>query len=118
MWRVCTKDTEIGGMTVPAGSMLQLRCSSADRDDAVFEAAETFDVGRRNASQNVAFGHGVHMCIGASLARKEMSVAFRVILDEMQDFALDCPEHELDYQPNVLLRGLRTPPIRFARRQR
>ena len=54
--------------------MIQIRYSSADRDEAVFEQAEAFDVTRKNARHNVAFGYGVHMCIGASLARKEMEV--------------------------------------------
>ena len=84
MWRVCKKDTEVNGTRIPAGSMIQIRYSSADRDERVFEHAEAFDVTRKNARQNVAFGYGVHMCIGASLARKEMEVAFRVLLEPLE----------------------------------
>jgi cytochrome P450 len=102
------------GTPIPAGSMLQLRYSSANLDDAVFQNANTFDVERKNARQNLAFGHGVHMCIGGSLARKEMQVAFRVILARMRDFALDCAEDTIEYPPNVLLRGLKRLPIRFT----
>ena len=116
MWRVCVKDTEVNGTKIPAGSMIQIRYSSADRDEAVFEGAEAFDVMRKNARQNVAFGYGVHMCIGASLARKEMEVAFRVLLGRMENFSLDCAEDELVYPPNVLLRGLASLPIRFTAR--
>ena len=116
MWRVCKKDTEVNGIKIPAGSMIQIRYSSADRDERVFERPEAFDVTRGNARQNVAFGYGVHMCIGASLARKEMEVAFRVLLGRMKDIALDCAEDALVYPPNVLLRGLATLPITFAPR--
>ena len=97
--------------------MLQLRYSSANFDDAVFQNANTFDVERKDARQNLAFGHGVHMCIGASLARKEMHVAFRVILARLKDFALDCAEDKIEYPPNVLLRGLKRLPIRFTAQQ-
>jgi cytochrome P450 len=116
MWRVCTEDTDINGTKIPAGSMVQIRYSSADRDESVFERPEVFDVRRGNARQNVAFGYGVHMCIGASLARKEMDVAFRVLLDRLTDFRLDCAVGDLVYPPNVLLRGLAKLPIRFRAR--
>jgi len=114
MWRVCTRNTELNGMPIAAGTLLQLRYASADRDGALFENPDAFDVTRSNVRQNIAFGHGVHMCIGASLARKEMAVAFRVLLRRLKSFELDCDERELEYPPNVLLRGLKRLPIRFA----
>jgi cytochrome P450 len=114
MWRVCTRDTELNGMPIVAGTLLQLRFASADRDGALFENPDAFDVTRSNVRQNVAFGHGVHMCIGASLARKEMAVAFKVLLRRLESFELDCDERELEYPPNVLLRGLKRLPIRFT----
>jgi cytochrome P450 len=76
MWRICITDTEIDGTKIPAGSMIQIRYTSADRDETVFEQAEAFDVTRDNARQNIAFGYGVHMCIGASLARKRWRLRF------------------------------------------
>ena len=116
MWRVCTQDTVLQGVSIPKGSMVQIRYASADRDDRVFDAADAFDVTRTNARQNVAFGHGVHMCIGASLARKEMQVAFDAILDRLEDLALDSDPDALVYPPNALLRGLKTLPITFRAR--
>lgn len=116
MWRVATRDTEINGVPVKKGSMLQLRYSSANRDEDQFEAPQKFDVSRENARTNIAFGHGVHMCIGANLARKELETAFRVLLERLDNFELDCDESELDYPPNVLLRGLAKLPIRFTAR--
>jgi cytochrome P450 len=114
MWRICTRDTELNGMPIAAGTLLQLRYASADRDAALFENPDAFDPARTNARQNVAFGHGVHMCIGASLARKEMNVAFRVLLQRLKNFELACDERDLEYPPNVLLRGLKQLPIRFT----
>jgi cytochrome P450 len=116
MWRLTRRDTEINGVAVPAGTLVQLRFSSANRDEAVFERPHELDVCRRNARHNVAFGHGVHMCIGASLARKEMAVAFRVLLERLDGLALACAEDQLDYPPNVLLRGLSRLPVRFRER--
>ncbi len=116
MWRVVRKDTEINGVPVKAGSMVQIRFSSANRDEAQFDAPQTFDITRHNARTHIAFGHGVHMCIGANLARKEMEVAFRVLLDRLDNFVLDCKEGDLLYPPNVLLRGVARLPIRFSAR--
>jgi cytochrome P450 len=116
MWRVVTEDTQIGDVDVPAGTMVQIRFSSANRDERAFADPEQLNVDRDNARSNIAFGHGVHMCIGASLARKELNVAFSVMLERLDDFALDCPREDLHYAPNVLLRGLSALPLRFSRR--
>ncbi|MBK79814.1 MAG: cytochrome P450 [Gammaproteobacteria bacterium] len=118
MWRLATADTRLGDVDVPAGTMVQIRFSSANRDEAVFPEPDRLDVTRDNARSHLAFGHGVHMCIGASLARKEMNVAFRVLLERLDDLALDCDEAELTYAPNVLLRGLSALPLRFTVRPR
>ena len=114
MWRVATKDTEIQGTPVPAGSMVMIKYSSANRDGAVYPDPDTFDVERDNAKTQIAFGYGVHMCIGASLARKEMNVAFRCLLERINRFELLCDEDELIYAPNVLLRGVTSLPLRVS----
>lgn len=114
MWRVATRDTEINGIPVPAGSMVMIRFSSANRDEQVYPDAHAFDVERANAKTQIAFGYGVHMCIGASLARKELNVAFRCLLERVEKFELLCDESELVYAPNVLLRGLSSLPLRVA----
>jgi cytochrome P450 len=90
MWRVATRDTEIG--TDP----------------------DSFEITRASDTPHIAFGHGVHMCIGATLARKELEVAFRVVVQRFGQIELTCPEEELRYPPNVLLRGLESLPIRFT----
>lgn len=111
MWRVATKDTEINGVPVEKGGMVQIRYSAANRDAGQYPDPDTFDVERGNAPSQIAFGYGVHMCIGASLARKEMNVAFRCLLERIDRFELACDESELNYPPNVLLRGLSSLPL-------
>ena len=116
MWRVATKDTDINGLPVKAGTMVQIRFASANRDETLFPEPHAFDVTRDNARSNIAFGHGVHMCIGANLARKELDVAFRVLLERLDNFKLECAESELFYPPNVLLRGIARLPVSFTAR--
>jgi cytochrome P450 len=116
MWRVATRDTDICGVPVARHGMVQLRFASANRDERVFAEPHRLDVRRPNARSHIAFGHGVHMCIGASLARGELNAAFRVLLERLDGFALDCAPTDLVYAPNVLLRGLARLPIRFRRR--
>jgi cytochrome P450 len=112
MWRVTTRDTKLGELDVAPGTMVQIRFASANRDESVYPEPDRLDVTRANARTNLAFGHGVHMCIGASLARKELNVAFRVLLERLDDIKLDCSRDELHYAPNVLLRGVSRLPIR------
>ncbi len=116
MWRVCTVDTEIAGVAVPKGALVQLRFASANRDESVFTEPDRLDLTRADSERHVAFGHGVHMCVGASLARMELKVAFRVLLARLDSLALDCAADALEYTPNALMRGLRRLPIRFRAR--
>ncbi len=112
MWRVVTEDTEIGGVPVKRGTMLHLRYAAANRDPAKYEDPDRFDVGRKNARTHLAFGRGIHMCIGNMLSRKELVVAFQEILRRMDDLTLE-PGARLEWPPNMLLRGLKALPIRF-----
>jgi len=114
MWRVATKDTEIQGVPIPTGSMVMIKFSSANRDQGVYPEPHTFDVERKNAKTQIAFGYGVHMCVGASLARKELNVAFRCLLERINQFELIDENAALNYPPNVLLRGLSSLPLRVS----
>lgn len=118
MWRVTTQDTRLGELQLPAGTMVQLRYASANRDEHVYPTPDVLDVVRDNARTNLAFGYGVHMCIGASLARKELNVAFRVLVERLEDLELGCARADLHYAPNVLLRGMSRLPLRCRVRAR
>ncbi len=115
LWRVVKRDAELGGVTLTAGSMLMLRFAAANRDPARFENPDAFDVERKNANAHLAFGRGIHMCVGNMLSRKELTVAFDELLKRLDRFEIT-DEAALTYPPNMLLRGLSALPIRFAKR--
>ncbi len=106
MWRKLKQDAVLAGVEIPEGSMLMLRFASANRDETRFPDPDRFDVQRANAEEHLAFGHGVHFCIGAMLARKEMSVAFQNVLARLENLRLAPGHPEPQHKPNVLLRGL------------
>ena len=80
MRRTCTQDTELGGQRLAKGDKVILWYISANRDENVFENPDQFDVARDNARRHVAFGHGVHRCVGARLAEIQLAVLFEEIL--------------------------------------
>ena len=116
MWRKALATTELGGVEIPEGSMMMLRYGAANRDESQFPDADRFDIGRANASEHLAFGHGIHFCIGAMLARKEMELAFTTLLDRLDAFRLDDAQPAPRYKPSLLLRGLDTLHVRFEAR--
>ena len=115
MWRLATRDAEIGGFPVKAGEMILVRYGSGNRDDHQFPNPDAFDPARPDARSHLAFGAGIHTCIGAQLARKEMVSAFGVILDRLKNPRLQAGQADLRYSPNILLRGVLELPIEFDR---
>jgi len=112
MWRVATRDVELGGEKLSAGSFMMLRYAAANRDPAVFPDPERFDVERANAREHLSFGQGIHFCPGAALARKETSVAINLMLERFPDMALE-PGNDFAHHPSMLLRGLRRLDVRL-----
>jgi cytochrome P450 len=88
---------------------------AANRDPRVFEDPDRFDARRANARRNIAFGHGEHFCIGASLARAEGRIAFERLLARLDDIRLIDPG-ALSYMKSFIIRGLSDLPVRFRRR--
>lgn len=115
LWRVAKKDSEVHGVKIPKESLVMLRYHAANRDRAVFDDPDNIDICRHNAGEHLAFGRGVHFCPGAMLARKEMIVAFRALLSRLKDIELVEDKCDLDYWPNIVLRGLKQLHIRFER---
>lgn len=113
MWRVVRQDTKLEGVQIPAGSLVMVRFDSANRDPAKFQDGEGLDVCRQNAGSHVAFGHGIHFCVGAMLARKEMQVAYDRLLLRLKSIRLAPGKNDLKHFPNVLLRGLKHLYIEF-----
>jgi cytochrome P450 len=113
LWRVVKRDCELGGVPLKAGTMLMLRFAAANRDPARFPDPDVFDVERKNANSHLAFGRGIHMCVGNMLSRKELAVAFELLLDRFGQIEI-VDGAALTYPPNMLLRGLSALPIRFV----
>jgi cytochrome P450 len=116
MWRVVTRDTTLGGVDLPKGAMMMLRYAAANRDPARFIDPDTFDIERSNARSHLAFGRGIHMCVGNMLSRKEMTVAFEELINRLDNIAVQ-DGAVLEVAPNLLLRGLISAPLRFTTHQ-
>lgn len=115
MWRVVTRDCELGGHEFKGGSMVLVRYAAANRDPAQYPNPDAFDVERKNARTHLAFGKGIHMCVGNMLSRKEMTVSFETLLDRLDDIRL-AEGAKLEVAPNLLLRGYKAVPITFRKR--
>lgn len=101
----------IGQRVIPAGVPVLVSLAGADRDPARPEP-DTFDI-RRDAQGHLAFGHGMHFCVGAPLARMEGRIAIRTLLQRCPSLAPDAGAGELDWIPGMLLRGVRGLPVRW-----
>jgi len=113
MWRVVTRDADIGGFPVKQGEILLVRFGSGNRDETRFPEADRFDPARPDPRAHLAFGAGIHTCIGAQLARKEMVTAFPIILQRLRNPRFARGKNSFRYDPNVLLRGVRELHIEF-----
>ncbi len=85
--------------------MVMLRYAAANRDEAVFEDAESFNVKRENVKEHLAFGMGIHFCPGAALSREEARIGVGLLLDRLPGLRL-APGNDFKHHPNMLLRGL------------
>lgn len=111
--RLASQSTAVGGVDVPAGTVVTLLPGAANRDPDRFEQPDQFDMDRPNAREHLAFGRGVHTCVGAPLARAEARIAIGRLLDRMADITISDAEHgpaddrHYQYEPTYILRGLR-----------
>ena len=102
LFRTATRDTEIGGVRIPAGAWVVPMLGSANRDERRFEDPDRFDV-TRNPQGHVAFGFGQHFCLGASLARLEARAALEVLLPELAGLRRASPR--VEHVDSFLVRG-------------
>ncbi|MFD9354005.1 cytochrome P450 [Streptomyces sp. NPDC060031] len=110
--RLALEDLEMGGVVIPAGSTVLISMADADRDPARFEDADRFDI-RRDARGHIAFGHGLHHCLGAPLARTEGRIALRSLLERFPELGRDAEDEKLSWVPGMLIRGVRELPVRW-----
>ena len=112
LFRKATRDVEIRGVTIPAGSILHVRYGAANRDDEAFERPDDFDLTREHVMRHMSFGQGPHACVGAPLARQEMVTALDGLLARLDDIGLDTGT-EPQRNEGLLFYSFKTLPIRF-----
>jgi cytochrome P450 len=111
--RFTTEDVPVGDVVIPAGEWVLPATSSANRDPAQFPDPDRLDLGRY-ASGHLAFGHGVHYCLGAPLARMEAEVALGALLARFPRISLAVPPQKLRWRPVSLMNGLESLPVRLG----
>lgn len=112
LFRRVTRDVELGGITIPAGARVMAHFASANRDECIFERAATFDADRDGLSRHVAFGKGIHFCIGAPLARMELDVALPALLDRLPN--LRRGDGRAEREPLFFARGFAALPVAWG----
>jgi cytochrome P450 len=108
--RVTRQDVEIGGVTIPMGEQVIPLFATANRDPSVFSDPDRFDVSR-DAASHLAFGAGVHHCLGAQLARVELQEAFRGLIGRLPGLRLAVSASELEFKPGMAIHSLRELPV-------
>ncbi|MFZ0895500.1 MAG: cytochrome P450 [Candidatus Nitrosopolaris sp.] len=120
--RIVTKETNLGGQKIQSGQRIIAWLGSANHDESIFADPERFDITRSNSATHhghVGFGHGIHFCLGAPLARLEGQVVLRVILQRLQDLTLDTDDSKknekdiLSPLQSVFFHGMAHLPLRF-----
>lgn len=106
------EDVTLSGVDIPAGSYVLLGFGAANRDTTVFEEPDRFDLDRDNAHRHVAFGHGIHFCLGAPLARLEGRLALEALLSRMKNIRL-APGATVGHIDSPSFRGIRSLPLQF-----
>ncbi len=112
-YRYATEDIEVGGETIPAGSTVVVSLLAANRDPKHFEDPDTIDLHRKVRGQ-VAFGHGVHQCLGQQLARIEMRVGFEGLFRRFPDLRLAVPAGEVPLRTNMNIYGVHELPVTWS----
>lgn len=110
-WRIAMKDVELGGQTINQGALVFPIIASANRDPEYFPQPDKFDVQRDMTNRHVAFGYGIHFCLGAPLARLEGTIAINAMLNEFPGLRL--ATDQLTWRHDVAIRSLENLPVEF-----
>lgn len=112
-WRYATEPLEIGDQQILQGDPVLVVLAAADRDPARFADPDTLDLARRD-NQHLGYGHGIHYCLGATLARLEGRIAFSTLLTRLPDLQLAANPADLRWRGGLIMRGLRELPVKFT----
>jgi len=114
LFRYAANDFEIKGVTIPAGSTVNVRYAAANRDGEEFENPEKLDLTREKPGRHLAFGSGIHHCLGAPLARRELYWAFRVLAEKIDSMSFTAGKNDFKQAPSISLRALQELHIEFT----
>ncbi|UXY32547.1 cytochrome P450 [Streptomyces sp. HUAS TT20] len=112
-FRYAKEPVEIGGTVIGAGDSVAVVLAAASRDPRRFARSDRFDI-RRDARGHMAFGYGIHHCLGAPLARVQGAIAFRTLLERCPGLALDTEPDAVVWRPSLMLRGPHHLPVTFG----
>ncbi|MGI5338376.1 cytochrome P450 family protein [Streptomyces sp. CA-181903] len=112
-WRFATQDLTIGGRRIAEGDPVLVVLAAADRDPQRFAEPDTLDLARSD-NQHLGYGHGIHYCLGAPLARLEGRTALATLLRRLPDLRLSADPADLRWRGGLIMRGLRTLPVAFS----
>ena len=118
LMRFVREETELGGVAIPAGAMINVRFAAANRDERAFECPEKLDLDRPKAGSHMGFGSGTHHCLGAPLARRELTWGFTAVVDRFEDMWFAEGKNDFAYHPHFLLRSLKQLHIEFEPKPR
>jgi cytochrome P450 len=113
LWRIAKRDVDIGGVTIPAGAVVMVRMDSANRDRRIFENPDEFDILRANATKSLAFGAGIHHCVGFRLAREQLNQSLEALFKRLAAIRLIPSKCDLRTHLSVQTRCLRELHIAF-----
>jgi cytochrome P450 len=114
LFRVASKDVELHGVKIPKGSVINIRFAAANRDERHFECPEQLDLDRANPRSHLAFGAGTHYCLGAPLARRELYLGFKALVERIDDMWFIEGANDFAHAPNFCLRALKELHIGFT----
>ncbi|GAA2130997.1 cytochrome P450 [Actinomadura napierensis] len=109
--RAALEDVELEGRLIRAGDPVTISLPAANRDPGRFEDPDTLDVTRRSATAQMAFGHGIHQCLGQQLARRQLRIGLSMLLDRFPGLRLAAPVEEIPMRDDMRVYGVRELPV-------
>lgn len=110
--RVALEDVEIGGVRIPKGEGLFMLLGSANRDERIFDDPDSLDV-QRDTQQHLAFGHGIHQCLGQMLARFELQIMLAAIIRRLPNLKLAVPLEQVRFKHDMQIYGVHNLPVNW-----
>lgn len=110
--RFASEDIEVAGVTIPMGDIVLPSLLGANRDPDIFDNPNVFDI-TRDPNPHIAFGQGIHFCLGAPLARMEAHIAFTALLDRLPGIQINAPVESLEWTSSLLIHGMKALPVKW-----